>query len=820
MRTILLNILAALFTSNRFLFAFVLALLAGVAFVGMTFGQTKARLRSCFSRGNLSRLLDNGLSGDFGVAALLFGAGFWIGDHYAFVGLGSRQAVFFTPSSDIVRQPYWAYGLLIACAGALSFGLFRTVMGRWTAACASLLFITSPFQLYVLVSSPIRDYLRVPFVLAMLLALARVVKGGLSFRGVLWISSIVGLVLGVGLHVREEISTFVLLAVLSIVFLSPYRPPGAWKMKLGGLLALLVCFWATVPLPLITFNTTSTTAGFMSPLDGPLGLSRPPYDAGYLFLDEFIAATNNVVESQGKSFVGAYLRNRPADFLIRVYAAAKRILAFPFRYQLPPQGGTGRPTLWFYQVRAELQSLLAGQEIGLYAAALLILAASNLRLAVFQLVLLFYFSAMFTVQFWGKNYFYMEFLSWWNVGIAAEGVGILFRGMAKQGPSYLRSWGKAHGVRTAVIAAAVGAALVAPLSALRAYQTRVLENLFRDYRISERETAALSAPTFLNGVAMWKANPRRTTQEGFLAGGAEFWAAELGGEGCPVSLSPVLRYHPRPGSIGRRDWSRTLSVSRRTEREIASVFFPAWPESFSAIELPSDQANCLRDWRRIRNPSRFPMLLTVVESEGAVAPPLYQQLEEAVRSVRTSAVDDSMQVSPILPDQAEFSAVIVSWEGPVLRVAGYALPPLDPHVDPKADRSRSRLGQAWSEDVNVAEVDTDLFITKDKWLRKGSYVRLEGILQTGGFSAGLVRDRHSAGSVSFHTPGPFTAVLEAPVDGHYSFGLANSLFWYTSVENRFVVRRLTWVEKTEATHASALQQHDGEEIRRNLRGRY
>jgi hypothetical protein len=80
-------------------------------------------------------------------------------------------------------------------------------------------------------------------------------------------------------------------------------------------------------------------------------------------------------------------------------------------------------------------------------------------------------------------------------------------------------------------------------------------------------------------------------------------------------------------------------------------------------------------------------------------------------------------------------------------------------------------------------------IARPRALRKGSYVMLQGQLFAGGFTAGLTDGAHNAGTVSVTTPGRFTIYLPVLRDGVYILGVANKLMGYTSLENRFVIRK-------------------------------
>lgn len=748
-------------------------------------------------------------SRDFSLVIFVLCVGFLIGERYAVVA-SKISGPFFYISPGMGHLHSWKYGFLLGISVTLVYGILRAGMGRLVAVLSTLMFATSPIQFYFLQSSPWRDYPRGPYILAILFCLVWAVRAARTIPRACAISAATGLICGLGGYQREEIVTFVFPAALTLVFFTPYRVPQSIKLKLVGLFVLFFSFGAVVPRPILNFTSQNTVAGFVSHMDWRLGLSRPPYDLGYLFLDEFISATGALIEhpesgktSLGQEFVRKYVRYFPADFLIRVYASVIRVLEFPFRSQLPPQGITSSLLRAFYGARASVQSLCAGLEIPLCLATFLTLATINFRLGIFYLFILFYLAGLFTVQFFGKAFFYMELFAWWNVGFLAQQTIWAILRMRTGNTSLPFFFWRQRSVRIwATLGATCILALVLPLILMRVYQTRTVTRLFRQLTGGASELFPRPKGIVVHDIVFF---PRPFWKH--AAGSTEYLKAEFSRENCPVdTVWPVLRY--RVSNLGehptRRDWSRTVTIGGLDTSPTVSFFFPVW-DGFVGIELPKEEAGCLRTIQRMKDPSQFPFQMTVaIPSVGATGI-LYQTLDDwelsrtrSSKSLFGRAPGNPAPGTPIAATDLDFHAPILHLERDRWRVRGYALPPIDPHWEPRRDRSRSILGQAWFEDVSVYEVDTDILRTKSRFLRKGSLVVIEGTLYTGGFTAGLVRGGRSAGSVSFVTPGPFRAILEAPSDGQYSAGLAHRLSSYSYLENRFDVRRAVWIETTTA----------------------
>lgn len=749
-------------------------------------------------------------SGDLLMAVGLGVFGALFGAYYATVISHSAGIVSFSTElpGTIPFTSNWSYGQLLAGTGVVSYGLFRVAASWPVAAFCSVMMMTSPLQLYVLHSAPQRDYSRAPFILGVLFGLAILGKGRMSQARVLLAAGIVGLACGFGVQAREELVTFLLPAAVALLLLTPWQAPARIRWKLEGLCVMMFCFVMVAPANAVRFKAIHQSAGFLTPSDGPLGLTPAPYDVGYLFLDEHIEASIDVVGlaatpgrtvGRGSSFLSTYIWYRPADFVARIYGAAHSLLQIPFSYQLKPQGLDGFFINSFYGLRAFVQRLLDGTELLLLASAILILGSRSVRATLVYLLVLFFLSGISTAQFLGRHYFYAECLSYWNLALTLQAGIVLVPSLLRRAPGEYfadRQWRPAIGLTVLVL---FTAGLVAPLVLLRQHQSNVLSGLFQGYQAAETDDISVP-PRDVDGTIVLTPRPVPITPNAATPGRAEFLVADFGGTGCQSpAVYPVLRYLPavEGQGVGQRwDWSRSLAVAPPQHGAgRVQLFFPAW-DRFSGIELPTTQAACLHSLRRVKDPSRHPILMTaLVPSER----PLYQRLEalegDGFYSPAEHARMPGNRQSPDATSSAitwadfEFRAPIVREERGAWVVSGYAQPPVDAQALPRRDRSRSSLASAWTEDVNVAEVDTDLLRGRERTLKKGDWVRVEGELYTGGVTIGLVRAGHSAGASSVTSRGPFVVVLPVPEDGNYVFGLANKVSLFTSIENRLIVHR-------------------------------
>jgi len=366
---------------------------------------------------------------DIIVAVILYVVGMTVGIVYAYKIQQSGTGVFYIPTVGVVSPPYWWYGNLLGMVVALTYGIYRLGMGRLLAMFFSLMLVISPMQLYILMSSPNRDYARAPALLAIIFIIGLMVVLPFERRRLLALSTAAGIAIGAGLWFRPEANLYILFFTVTLFFFLSGGVKSNLKIKITALLLLLaVQFLLSPPTP-EGIQSLSMTAGFMSPMDSQLGITRPAYDWGYLLLDEHILA-NTLIQSKeigllskfsaGYEFLVKYLIYCPADLLARIYGAMIKILSLPFSYILPPMGINNPLLIGLYSMRATLSNYLAPITSIITVTALLLIAYYSVRKAIFCLILLYFVASYTIVQFFGRNYFYLEFMGWWALGFVLQ----------------------------------------------------------------------------------------------------------------------------------------------------------------------------------------------------------------------------------------------------------------------------------------------------------------------------------------------------------------------------------------------------------------
>ncbi len=798
---------------------------------------------------------------DVGFGFALFCAALIVGTLYVSTAKsGGIEAFYRATLPDPPNLPYIYNGFVFGVVTALSFCIFRLGMGRVLSVLCSLLFMLSSLHLYNLVPSLYRVYAKVPIILAMVFLMGLLVAFPVKKFWLYRLSIAGGLILGTGLWVREELPIFILPFTALILFFLPGPVVSNLKIRFVALalFAASLIFSSAPYLGKIlagstraSASTLNTVAGLMVPLDALLGVSRPAYDWGYLSNDymthsvphahaKAIAQVNHAFPSEGYDpggikYLKAIAVNFPADILTRIYASILKVLDLAFVYTEPPLGTNRDFIVGLYSWRASLLDSLAGSGLFLAVAALLLISISSLRQAVFCLFLLIFLGGYPVLQFYGMHYFYLEFISWWILGFVAQccvdAILFLTKGLRRGAeiPSCTR-FAREEALtgrpirRLAVVLVVLPLITLVPLMSLRQYQSRHIGDLLRDYGNADMQAVPLMQRWIANGRVLIT-SPEVIQQAPYGEISGQFLVAEFGSPDCSYStVWPVFRYRPslsevRREVLGAGDFSRTMRVDLQgSTQEATRVSFLAmsvnaapavgsFSSHFMGIEMSREQAPCLRGLYRIKDPSRFPILVTAVfPSNGQ---PLYQRLTEWERgNVYTIPANMPPQMAdglvgrlktPLTPGDVVSRANIVNLGAQEWRVKGYATPPTGAYDYPMLDRTQSVVAALSFADVSSAQVDTDLLMTKEMPLTKGSYFIAQGRLNTGGVTFALVKNKQTAGYVHITKRGPFTVVIEVQEDGPYIVGLANDLNGYTSLENRFVVTRIGWVEAQRTT---------------------
>lgn len=778
-----------------------------------------------------SAIKDNSSNKDLSYGIVLFILGVVVGAWYVFGVHSSGGGGFYEATTDPYKGKLvgaaigavFPYGIFYGAVFALSYGIFRLGMGRFFTILCAIGFMVSALHLYNLVPSVIRGYGKVPFFMFGIFMMGLLVKFHLKRNQLFVLTAVSGLILGIGYRwIREDIVLIVLPFILAICIFQPGSLLGNIKKNILASFVFIFCF-LIFAYPVLNKSTSSSSmisvvAGFTIPFDEKLGVNRPAYDWGYMFLDEYGYAISNAQPNVSDShYVSTIVKNYPADILIRAYASVLKILDLPFAYQEAPVGINNNLIKAIYEGKGTLLGSFAGYGLIIAMIALLMISSNSIRQAIFCFLLILYFAGYPAIQFFGKHYFYMEFISWWLLGFIAHQIYIF----SKRGINFntkndlsrrmhYRQHFKDVSISNIIIFSVIFFMLLAvPITALRKYQSNHLQNIFQKYdNAALQPLKMLKDPYRSNDILIHALGGFVPAKKGLAV---EYLVAEFSGEKCSyATIWPVFRYERAPVS-GRPDFSRTMRVDiENNSVKNTKVFFPLLAHEindspylkgirFKGLVLPRQQAACLRGLSRVKsselllNGQGTPITLTL-------SPSWQQEIRYQKLSVWQTSVTHTLparlpdatvsellhqNIMPIRPDDISYWGNTIKFKEQVWIVKGYASSQKDPYDQPLLDRTASQFATTLFAEVNISQIDTEILRTKPIFLRKGNHLIAQGKLNVGGMTLGLIKDGQSYGYVNVTERGDFSAIIAVPEDGAYTIGILNRLSGYDSMENNF-----------------------------------
>jgi hypothetical protein len=253
----------------------------------------------------------------------------------------------------VIGATWWLFGISWRAIGVLQaivlsvtalilYGLFRLGMNRFLSAVGALLFISTPLVLSQLMSE--RDFFKAPFILGCILILGSLAKKGVSTRRYFLLAAGAGLVAGVGLGFRQDMTLCVAPSVAVLAF-CPRSDSRRILLQRIAAIGLMLAVWYVCAWPILAVMRSDDSQSFHS-LSGSFGCrvgSFEPTSSTTLLLscgDMELATTyssfagrtggerptleffNYYAERRARQFVLEAVRTYPADCINRAYAAA------------------------------------------------------------------------------------------------------------------------------------------------------------------------------------------------------------------------------------------------------------------------------------------------------------------------------------------------------------------------------------------------------------------------------------------------------------------------------------------------------------------
>lgn len=540
------------------------------------------------------------------------------------------------------------FGILFGVVIASAYGIFRLGMSRFLAMLCTLGLTVSYLHLKNL--PHLRDYSKAPFILVVILILGWLVIRPLRPSTLLGLSSVAGAVLGLGFGFRTDLFIHVLPCVFVLLFFLPGSVRSNIKLKIKALilfsLSFLIMAWPIVYSYLSLGSNTSHVVllGLMSPFTQDLGITDSLlYDWGHFYNDSFIYAildsyayrihghpvrfATPEYDHVGAQYLFEIIKNFPADMIVRIYASILKILDLPTTYMGVPFGINNKTAIGFYQWRAKLFPLLVGIIPYITGVMLLIISAYSLRKALFLLMFLLYFAGSPAIQFSDRHFFHLEFIGLWIIGFVVQQtiqfVNTLVHREARQSLirtlTHPKSWWSAPTWRLLGFGLGVLIIIIGPLWLLRIYQHLQVGTLLQAYIVADKEPLVLTQTPLNNDRILITSSsqkppvePNSTLHPTFV----EYLVLEFNAkEPCDAPVVTVtFRYE-----VGSNfnDRSETLNIRLLSHTDTSTwMFYPVYYKpvvvNFKGIEMPQKQLACLHELYRVKDVSRFPLLLNLI----------------------------------------------------------------------------------------------------------------------------------------------------------------------------------------------------------------
>lgn len=719
------------------------------------------------------------------------------------------------------------FGLLFGTVVALAYGLFRLGMGRPLALLCTFAFGVSTSHL---VNLPhLRDYAKAPFVLALILLMAWMVRGPLVRWRLLTLAGVSGLVLGIGYGFRTDLLANIPPLLLTLFF---FLPGGAFKNLVLKAQAAAVCLllFVTMAWPVVAYVADRggcqwhvTLLGFSSYFDDALAIEPAAYDWGP-YSDPFI---HTVVGSRfnphadsdtGPSFCGPeYGRETaiylgrivwlfPGDIATRALASMAAVIDVPTRQIEAPLPSYEGP---FYLWRGDLLSRLRGYAPLLVLPLLLIVAAVDLRTGLWALGLLLWFGSLPMLQFNIRHHFHLEWIGWFVVGTMAS---LCWQRISH--PISMR-WQR----RTAKIqdplpeppaAASTATAPYLRMLVMIACFVLIAAGVMGARRLQRSTVTSLTASMIewtSEPVALDRADEGglmvlRPRLPGSAAARGRFWVEflriDVDPRACGAGGTVVVRYHSP-----RQDSTRFWTIHGDQAAILTPVFV-----SFSDIAVPSGAAGCIRGVYRAPILKPFPVWMFVdvpADLQRLRAVQSYAGPERVLDLARLLrfAMDSPRAFGRRVADLA-LDFAWLPWGGPTV----YARP--DRRIVTRAElrrvgaqvddsqvgyraHSASAVGGRWVIQGQSEGPYAYLLVTRQD-PKAGRRLLVTGVLTSGGLSVGLIKNnRWIDQAVNVRRLGEFAVVIEPPTGGPYDVIIANNEP-DTAKPTHATISAIAWIE--------------------------
>jgi len=670
--------------------------------------------------------------------------------------------------------------LLAGLFGVSVYGISRLFLRRSWAVAVTFLTTMAPLNLVML--PHLRDYAKAPFLLGIMFICGYLVKSATTPKRFYLAAALAGVVTGIGLGVRSELSMavpFFGLVLCLVLIASRFR--NCRRVVLAFVLFAVMAAGTAYPaLPgYINGGTLGhvTLLGLTTPFNKPLGLSSSVYDVGDRYQDksindfvqEFALARTapdiyllDPYDATGNRFhlqtLAAYVLNFPADMVIRFCAAALQVIGLRFDDVAPPPFSG-----WLYRLRSILIWHNTGAAL-LFLFAVLVAWSRPLMGALLVLEFTF-FACLGALQFSDRHLFYLEIFYWLSlIGVLAYGLRLIRRSLRNRQSFPGGAYGRAF-TAVAIPAAPIVLSLLL-LGSFRIIQQAHVRTLIDQYLTAPRQPVKLIEQQVGDdlllvpiGGIIGMSGATVPMQAPDFAG--YYLDATVDTARCPNFVA-TLSYSRDPNDYR----SRTVYLLSEDSKGSTEIMFPVlkWEPIEFGIQVNPAQRACVTGLQAIAGYRDLPLPLWLQIPPDWKEGPLYQ--------VRSGSILPFGQEPQVISNSPE---LILSAQGHDLTIHPFGAKAWDAIFGPTV---------VHGESIRIQGKPKGPFYyaaTSVKYrFPKHTFIAAKGRVNHGGLAIGILNADETKWEVYLPVPeGSFFAILDVPEAGDYHVVVANNLTGWT-----------------------------------------
>ncbi|HPO12520.1 MAG TPA: hypothetical protein PLI09_03675 [Candidatus Hydrogenedentes bacterium] len=545
------------------------------------------------------------------------------------------------------------YGVMIAAA----YGLFRLGINRGLSLLCTACFACYPSCLGMLMCP--RDLSKGPFILLILLICGYLVKNKVNTRVLLGLAAVLGCIIGLGIGFRGDVMIFAPMAAGLLFVFMPWQGLRHIFARAAMVLIIFACtILAGYPVLKASAAGEDDTGlnllgGFTDTILNLMALDGAPYSLIGQHNDAFIAATaidyylqhadagaplpdfktKYVPKQVALRYCIQLAKTFPADLITRVYGSILGVVE-----------AAPADEILYYDIHTQKQKRIL-QYIADYgawasahadawgryyaAAALILIAASNLQLGIAALFLFLCFAGYPSLQFGYRHIFHLGFMTLWFPAFVL-GCAISWAGRLRNAENRTRmvrcianpkEWWSLPIKRVVVFSIFSLLVMFGPLGVARVCQHYTVGDLYAALDASELEEIPCEQTQhpLLPHLVMFEAKrepaflmqPERTGRTDTFS---DYLVAEFSNDMLLPTCEIVYADKNKPNTLSLTH-ARAFEPWSTQNPPLNRFFFPIYEtrdeaNKFLGIAMRKQYMSCFKGLYKVKNPGQLPMMFT------------------------------------------------------------------------------------------------------------------------------------------------------------------------------------------------------------------